>query len=335
MYVSSGIALMVVCGLLFALLVRWLTPLQGWRNGVIFAGVFSNWGTTRDDGVNIGDIPLAFVMTLTAGAPFTTQDQALGIAYISVIIVWCFLTMFPFGGWMLVKRDFEVPLVREDVEAHGRGSGVNILQKVKGIATRRGKSSRVACPNGSTMIEKMSVEDDRNSKRPREIKISETSASSSNQARQNSTSTMDDLNMIQPIQCHHSREEPELQDLSLAATPSLNNHRNLHPTPFEPLYKRVAKKVLKFLLSLISPPSVAIMLSLLIALVPQLKALFVADVPGVNIPNAPDGLPPLEWILDIATFGGGASVPTGLVILGASLAKLSLQHGLPPWYLLR
>jgi auxin efflux carrier family protein len=279
----------------------------------------------------IGDIPLAFVMTLTAGAPFTTQDQALGIAYISIIIVWCFLTMFPFGGWMLVKRDFEMPLVREDVEAYGRGTGVAILQKVKRIVMRRGVSPRIACTNGN-VAEKISVSNGRETKRTADVKISEMVTSSSSHTTRGSTATMEDLNVIQPIRSHHSHDETELQDLSLAATPSLTHHRNLtHPTPFEPLYKRIAKKVLKFLLSLISPPSIAIMLSLLIALVPQLKALFVADVPGVNMPNAPDGLPPLEWILDIANFGGGASVPTGLVVLGASLASLSLRHGLPPW----
>jgi predicted permease len=28
---------------------------------------------------------------------------------------------------------------------------------------------------------------------------------------------------------------------------------------------------------------------------------------------------------------GGASVPTGLIILGASLSTLNFRHGLPPW----
>src|SRR5579862_8926141 len=219
-----GKGLTVVCGLLFALVVRWLTPLPGWRNGVIFAGVFSNWGMSLSDVTDAGDIPLAFVMTLTATAPFTTEDQSLGVAYISVILVWCFLTMFPFGGWMLVKRDFEIPLVRDDVEARGRGTGVSILQKVKGIAMKRGLSSRVVCTNTENSA-KLSIRDDNESKRDRDIKISETPSSS--QTRQNSTSTMDDLNMIEPIRSHHSHDETELQDLSLAATPSLTHHRNL------------------------------------------------------------------------------------------------------------
>jgi len=119
------------------------------------------------------------------------------------------------------------------------------------------------------------------------------------------------MEVIQPVRSHQSHhtaqlhEETELQDLSLAATPSLSRHRNLTtPTPLEPLYKRISKSVFKFLLSLVSPPAISCLLSLLIALIPTLKALFVADVPGVNMPDAPDGMPPLEWILDIATFGG-------------------------------
>lgn len=209
---------------------------------------------------------------------------------------------------MLVKRDFEVPLVREDVEARGHGTGVSLLQRVKGIATKRGGSPRVACTNSDTSG-KLSIVEDRDSKQTRDTKIS--AVSSRSQTRRNSTSTMDDLNMIHPIRSHHSQhDETELQDLSLAATPSLSRHRSLtHPTPLEPMYKRILKNVLKFLLSLISPPSISIMLSLLIALVPQLKALFVANVPGVNMPEAPDGMPPLEWILDIANFGGKGFLP--------------------------
>lgn len=43
-YLISWMELTVAMGLLIALIVRCATPLPGWRNGVIFAGVFSNWG---------------------------------------------------------------------------------------------------------------------------------------------------------------------------------------------------------------------------------------------------------------------------------------------------
>jgi hypothetical protein len=83
------------------------------------------------------------------------------------------------------------------------------------------------------------------------------------------------------------------------------HHRSLIASaPLDPLWKRAGRKVLKFLLSLVSPPAISILLSLLIALIPTLKALFVPNVPRTDIPDAPDGLPPLAWILDIASFGG-------------------------------
>jgi len=46
----SSCGLNAVCGLVFALIVRCATPMRGWRNGVLFAGIFSNWGTTLSRG---------------------------------------------------------------------------------------------------------------------------------------------------------------------------------------------------------------------------------------------------------------------------------------------
>lgn len=77
--------------------------------------------------------------------------------------------------------------------------------------------------------------------------------------------------------------------------------------------------------SLLTPPAFAILVALLIALVKPLKALFtpVADSP---IPNAPDGQPPLAFILDATTFIGGASIPLGLICLGSALARLKVPR---------
>jgi auxin efflux carrier family protein len=254
-----------------------------------------------------GDIPLAFVMTLTAAQPFTTEDQSLGIAYISIIIVWCFLTMFPFGGWMLVKRDFEIPLVPPDLEARGSGTGVHWLSRVKSVVGRRGTRAASVPPDGvRTVIHRAQPEPHELKPQIRESKLNSTILQDEDRRPSTSSITIQELDVIHPVRSLHSvHDDTELEDLSLAATPSLTRNRPFTvPTPMDPLYKRIGKKILKFLLSLISPPAIACLLSLLIALIPQLKALFVPDVPGVNMPDAPDGTPPLEWILDIATFGG-------------------------------
>ena len=267
-------------------------------------------------------------MTLTATAPFTNTDQALGVAYISIILVWCFLTMFPFGGWMLVKRDFDTPPIRSDVEARGRATGIQWISRVKGIALRRGINAKMTCTNDSSGATECNVQDKESKLLPE--KIAETSQT--NRPLRVSSGSIDELDVIRPARSHTSQYDSDLHDISTTATPSLIRHRSLTTPPAaDPLYKRIAKSVFKFSLSLMSPPAISCLLSLLIALIPKLKALFVPNVPGVDMPDAPDGLPPLEWILDITSFGGGASVPTGLIVLGASLTSLSLRHGLPPW----
>lgn len=81
-----------------------------------------------------------------------------------------------------------------------------------------------------------------------------------------------------------------------------------------------------FLASLASPPTITIAVAFVVALVPQLKALFIAAPAGsnVHIGLAPDGLPPLNIILDTATFIGNGSIPLGLVCLGSALARLQM-----------
>jgi auxin efflux carrier family protein len=245
-------------------------------------------------------------MTLTASQPFTSQDQALGVAYISIIMVWCFLTMFPFGGWLLIKRDFDFPLQTQDIETGDHTSMSVWLSRIKTFTQmhiclrKTDKSSEME--SGDRVVEV-----DGDDFRPR-LQIEKPASSICEDSQlSNSSSSLPEIDVnVHPLN-HLSRvrEETELQDLSLAAIPSLSRDRPLTtPTPSDPFYKRVLKSILKFLLSLISPPSITCLLSLIIALVPQLKALFVSGVPGVNIPNAPDGLPPMEWMLDIADFGG-------------------------------
>lgn len=87
---------------------------------------------------------------------------------------------------------------------------------------------------------------------------------------------------------------------------------------------RTFKESMKdFLKSFFSPLTVSILISFPIALTPKLKALFV-HVPGTYMPPAPDGQPPLSFLMDIMIFIGGAAIPMALICLGSSLARLSI-----------
>lgn len=97
------------------------------------------------------------------------------------------------------------------------------------------------------------------------------------------------------------------------------------PGTTEPSKPSFWRNVWEFVKTLNTPPTIAVFISFPIALIPRLKCLFVT-MP--SSPHAPDGLAPLAFVLDTATFIGGASVPLGLICLGSALARLSVPK---PW----
>ncbi|AGO13418.1 AaceriACL080Wp [[Ashbya] aceris (nom. inval.)] len=84
----------------------------------------------------------------------------------------------------------------------------------------------------------------------------------------------------------------------------------------------LTKHVVFFLKNCLRPCSVSLILALVIAFIPWLKALFVTTPNAPRIPNAPDELPPLSFLLDFTSYIGAASVPFGLMLLGATLGRL-------------
>jgi predicted permease len=83
---------------------------------------------------------------------------------------------------------------------------------------------------------------------------------------------------------------------------------------------------------LLKPSPIAIIFAIVIALVDPLKALFLPPSSSFQPrfrPVAPDGQPPLAFVLDTASFVGAASVPIGLICLGSALACLRMRSGEP------
>lgn len=112
---------------------------------------------------------------------------------------------------------------------------------------------------------------------------------------------------------------------------SMHNRRLIEGRPSATTKEELIGKmsaVRVFFLSLFSPPTIALICALVIALVPKLKSLFIRDPTSTFAPTAPDSLPPLSIILDTATFVGNASVPLGLFVLGAALARMKLVRPL-------
>lgn len=99
---------------------------------------------------------------------------------------------------------------------------------------------------------------------------------------------------------------------------------NHDPTPAAEPKRPLWRRVIGGILGALNPVSISLFIALPIALVTPLKALFVTvdEWTGSKIPNGPDGKPPLSFILDTAAFIGAVCIPVGLMLLGASFARL-------------
>jgi predicted permease len=80
-----------------------------------------------------------------------------------------------------------------------------------------------------------------------------------------------------------------------------------------------------FLQNFKKPNSIALVVSLTLALIPWTKALFVSTG-TVHLPNAPNEEPPLNFITLYAEYLGYPCVPTGLLIIGSVLARLEVSQ---------
>ncbi|OBA22513.1 auxin efflux carrier [Metschnikowia bicuspidata var. bicuspidata NRRL YB-4993] len=102
------------------------------------------------------------------------------------------------------------------------------------------------------------------------------------------------------------------------------------PVPTRSFALRLKKNVILTLKNFLAPNSVALIVSLAIAMSPPLKALFVTT--SFPMPLAPDEQPPLSFVIDIASYVGAASVPLGLLILGATIARLRVTAIVPGFW---
>ncbi|KAI6038551.1 auxin efflux carrier [Pisolithus marmoratus] len=241
---------------------------------------------------NVGDIPTSVVMTLMASAPFNgTQDENLAVAYLAAFLLVFCVTLFTLGAVRLLEMDFDGPDM-EDEEVRAR-------LHLKHKRTAAGLASFVTwllCR--------------------RSERITSGGADSDLEACKTVTSTKENID----------------SDNTLSDPTALRNEGKMgqSETTTEtnvPSTRRIFRSFCNVVRSASSPMSLSIVLSFIISVVPTLKALFVADVPGVNLPSAPDGQPPLAFLLETATFIGAASVPLGLLTLGSAISRLEIPSG--------
>ncbi|KAA1476306.1 auxin efflux carrier [Dentipellis sp. KUC8613] len=312
------------------------------RYGILVAG---GWG-------NVGDIPTSVIMSITASAPFNgAEDQNLAVAYIAAFILVFFITLFPLGGHRLIAKDYVGPDVEaDDVRAQMRRKRRRMLALLAAPLRRRGRGPLdvEAADEAEAEIER---EKEKEKEREKEKAGGEPFADTTSVHRHVAFTGEDTTRESSPANppstpadpnpdsdnCRSKHVSFHPDDTTVAPTdpvgpsvpvspaptitpPDADTGAAATPTPAKP--RRSALRTLHTILTeLLNPCSLAILIAFPIALVRPLKALFV-PIDNSPIPNAPDGQPPLAFILDTATFIGAASVPLGLVTLGSALARL-------------
>lgn len=308
----GSLAPLTIVGLLYGVVgaaMAWIIKQFFWvphrfRYGALAAG---GWG-------NYGDIPTAIALGITASAPFRgIDDENLAIAYISMLILVFFVTLFPLGGFLIVAKDFDGPDVdseelRERMRLRRRKivtETVLFLRRLRLLRRHTDKAdtfSDVETGGGRPEKEAMSFKDVCAIAPSLEHHTThvETADSRENTERKAPTATPP-TTTIDP--------DPEI-------TQGTANHSSPRKSRFH---------LKSFLVELLKPVPIAIYFAIVTALVDPLKALFLP--PSANFqprfrPVAPDGQPPLAFILDTTAFIGASSVPIGLVCLGSALARL-------------
>lgn len=125
---------MALCGL-FAIALRAFVPTpRNFRWGLIAAGIWSN----------AGDLPTSVVLTVCSSAPFKGQaDADLAVAYVALLILLFYVTLFPLRGTLLIERDYTHPPkdVPDDEEA-AAVTRSTALARLTNVARKAGAGMR-------------------------------------------------------------------------------------------------------------------------------------------------------------------------------------------------
>lgn len=119
-------------------------------------------------------------------------------------------------------------------------------------------------------------------------------------------------------------------DVGINVAPLERNEQSEEEAKPESRKRRYWRLFLNTIVNFKAPNSVSLIVSLIIAMSPPLKALFVKS--NFYIPNAPDEMPPLSFLMDLASYVGAASVPLGLLLLGATIARLKVNQMVPGFW---
>ncbi|GAA5952432.1 hypothetical protein JCM3765_001971 [Sporobolomyces pararoseus] len=286
------------------LIARSFTPTpRRYRYGLIAAFTFSNWG----------DLPIGVISSIMTSAPFNADtDEALGIAYVAIFILINYISQFPLQGLRLVALDYTRGVSAEDERRSEDGE----------FGTFRKYLNRLI--RGMPMKHELELE--------RRVHFEDDEKTESRTAGED-TATPSSPSATSTVFEHESTLPASEEDISTTARMSSESKESKLKISDPPTSRQLSRKELIWngvkscVRHTLVPPTISLVCSIIIGVVPFLRNLFVpAEATSRFSPLAPDGNPPLSTIYEAAAFVGAASVPLGLIVLGASIATIKVPR---------
>lgn len=276
-----------------------------WKGGCVMVGLCPN----------ISDLPIAYISTLATGLVFTESEGDKGIAYICIFTAAQVFMQFNLGSFKLIGWDFDQQRANEDIEQAPKAEQENDDDDNDGDYS----SSRSSFdPTQNAVIPLEDLE---------RTNTTATNATSNMSLRRNRSQSIHDVinEYSQASRIISGKEQPapgEFTDLKIVSTHVSETKKSTG--------KSILKFVLFFLDNFKRPLSIALVVAIVIAMIPWVKALFVTS-DQVTLPSAPDDKPALSFIMDFTGYLADACVPLGLLILGSTLSRLSIG-AMPPGF---
>ncbi|KAJ3031463.1 UNVERIFIED_CONTAM: Protein M3 [Siphonaria sp. JEL0065] len=283
-------------GWILGLIVMLLTqPPIGFRYGTILAVTMAN----------CGDVALAIILSVGNNPPFNQGDSVLGVVYVSAYL--CFTNLFFFSvGYMYFGKDIEslnIPQSRPASTSTQMSNNTNTLGLSKAKINDLLGSVAVLSPKNYSSRDKLVVRTGSGSSNVVSARVSgvgRRSISASGVFSEKVASPTTSQPLFYP-EGSPIEEQPREKRISVWSVL---------------VWLFVQLKI--GLTSLLSPANTATIIGLIIASIPQLRAVFKQS--ELNGPEAP-----LSFLFEVLQFLGNAAVPLGLMNLGAALGRLDIR----------
>lgn len=318
--------------LAFAVAIITKSP-KRWLGGCLSVGLFPN----------ISDLPIAYMQTLLKGESiFSLLEGDKGVAYICIFLAAQIFYQFSLGLYQLVAWDFRETETENEKRSVSE-SNSQPEQLVPEIAVEDSSLESIDSNYKADHEEflRQRENSDQGNRRP-SSSTSHTSATSNTNYYSLGPVTLRTVDLRQlPSQdiddvIHEYSEIDRLRhhdplDRTITAASEVGLVPIELPKSSTDLFSTKARAYLyRLYKNFTTPNSMSLIISIIIAMAPPLRSLFVQnDVFYIHL--APDNQPPLSFVMDICLYVGAASVPLGLLLLGATISRLKVKL-MPPGF---